>query len=73
MDQTNSLPEAATAQPKLATFINERELCERLNICRRTASNLRNKGLPFIRAGGIRYHWPSIESWMLRQQRGGEQ
>jgi hypothetical protein len=73
MQSSNMLPEAATAQPKLATFIDDRELCERLGICRRTASILRKKGLPFIRVGGIRYHWPSIESWMLRQQRGGEQ
>jgi hypothetical protein len=66
-------------EPSEAGFIGEAELCRRLNLSRRTIFHWRNSAqvkLPFVRIPGsrlIRYHWPSIQDFLLRQQRGGEQ
>jgi len=53
-------------------FINTAELCQRLDISRRTASNLRERGeLPAVILGRlVRYHWPSVQSALLRRQKG---
>jgi len=59
------------------TFIDEAELRRRLGTSRRTIFSWRVSGkIPFVRIPGsrlIRYHWPSIESYLLRQQKGGAQ
>ena len=66
-------PETATDTPKLANdFIDTVELCRRLGCSRRTTANLREKGkLPAVILGRlVRYHWPTVESALLRQQTG---
>ncbi len=66
-------PEAATDASKLATdFIDTVELCRRLGCSRRTTTNLREKGkLPAVILGRlVRYHWPTVEATLLRQQTG---
>ena len=59
------------------TFIDEAELRRRLGTSRRTIFSWRVSGkIPFVRIPGsrlIRYHWPSIENFLLRQQKGGAQ
>jgi hypothetical protein len=58
-------------------FISEVELRRRLGISRRTAHNWRKSAtakLPFVRVPGsrlIRYHWPTIQNFLLRQQKNG--
>ena len=67
------MPEVATDAPKLATdFIDTVELCRRLGCSRRTTANLRERGtLPAVILGRlVRYHWPSVEAALIRQQRG---
>jgi predicted site-specific integrase-resolvase len=57
-----------------ADFINEKELLKRLPISRRTLFSWRISGkIPCVRLGGRRilFHWPSVESALLRHQRGG--
>jgi hypothetical protein len=58
-----------------AGFIDEPHFLQMVPICRRTAANLRKAGkLPHIKLGKrILYHAATIEQWLLRQQRGGEQ
>jgi hypothetical protein len=65
-------PPTSTLSGESLDIITVPELCRRLDICRRTESNLRERGkLPFIRLGRcVRYHWPSVEAALLRQQRG---
>jgi hypothetical protein len=44
------------------------------HLCRRSVANLMKKGLPFIKLGRrTLFHPASVESWLLRQQRGGDQ
>jgi hypothetical protein len=61
------------APPGDAGFIDETELISRLKISRGTAINHRKAGLlPFVKLGhAVRYHWPTVEAALLRQQRGG--
>jgi excisionase family DNA binding protein len=71
--ETSQTPEAATDTSKLATdFIDTVELCRRLGCSRRTTTNLRERGkLPAVILGRlVRYHWPSVEAALLRQQKG---
>jgi excisionase family DNA binding protein len=66
-------PEVATDTSKLATdFIDTVELCRRLGCSRRTTSNLRETGkLPAVILGRlVRYHWPTVQATLLRQQTG---
>ena len=73
MKCVQSTPEAATDTSKLATdFIDTVELCRRLGCSRRTTNNLREKGkLPAVILGRlVRYHWPTVEATLLRQQTG---
>jgi predicted site-specific integrase-resolvase len=55
-------------------FINEATLRELLPISRRTLHDWRSKGkIPFVRIPGTKrvlYHWKTIESALLRQQKG---
>jgi len=65
-----------TAPPGEAGFIDEKELLKRLPVSRRTLFNWRATGkIPYVRLGGRRvlFHWPSIESALLRYQHGGAQ
>jgi excisionase family DNA binding protein len=67
------MPDAATGKSKLATdFIDTLELCRRLGCSRRTTTNLRERGkLPAVILGRlVRYHWPTVEATLLRQQTG---
>ena len=61
--------------PSESVFIDETELRRRLGVSRRTIfSWLTSAKIPFVRIPGsrlIRYHWPSIENFLLRQQKGG--
>jgi hypothetical protein len=66
----------AAHPPPDSAFIDEKQLLARLPVSRRTLFNWRFSGkLPFVNLGGRRnlYHWPSIESALLRMQRGGGQ
>ena len=73
MSKTDSL----TATAETPGFIDETELRRRLGVSRRTIFGWRKSAkLPFVRIPGgrlIRYHWPTIESFLLRQQSGAEQ
>jgi excisionase family DNA binding protein len=74
-EKNTQTPEVATGQ-KLASiengFIDTLELCKRLGICRRTVANLRaQQKLPAIQLGKlVRFHWPTIQQALLRQQQG---
>lgn len=54
-------------------FLNDEQLRERIPICRRTLASWRRKGkIPFIKIGArVLYDWPSVQSAILRLQRGG--
>ncbi|HUS13121.1 MAG TPA: helix-turn-helix domain-containing protein [Pyrinomonadaceae bacterium] len=66
--------EQNTASEANRGFIEELELQRVLPLSRRTLANHRNNGkLPFVRIGRrILYHWPTVEAFLLRQQRGGQ-
>lgn len=57
-------------------LLDEDALLQRLPVSRRTLHSWRTKGLlPYVRPPGGRrvlYHWPSVESALLRLQRGGQ-
>ncbi len=64
------------AAPRVAGFIDEKELLARLPVSRRTLFNWRYSGkIPFVNLGGRKlvYHWPSVEAALLRMQKGGGQ
>jgi hypothetical protein len=78
------MPEAAVAQkladinnapPGESAFIDEKELLRRLPVSRRTLFGWRESGkIPCVRLPGSRrilFHWASVETALLRQQRGG--
>ena len=57
-------------------FITETELLRRIPVSRRTLFQWRASGkIPFVRISGrkLLFHWPSVESAILRQQKGGGQ
>jgi predicted DNA-binding transcriptional regulator AlpA len=60
-------------------FIDTDEVLRRLPMSRgtlRARMNDPEDGIPYIRLNGgrkIAWHWPSVEAWMLRHQRGGGQ
>ena len=58
-----------------SSFIDEKQLLARLPVSRRTLFSWRMTGkIPSVRLGGRRilFHWPSVESALLRCQRGGQ-
>jgi len=59
------------AAPSEADFIDEKELLRRLPVSRRTAFNWCRSGkLPMLKIGRRKlFHWKSVESALLRQQR----
>ena len=64
-----------TATTGESGFIDEKQLLQRLPISRRTLFNWRTSGkIPSVKLGGRRilFHWPSVETALLRQQRGGQ-
>jgi predicted site-specific integrase-resolvase len=64
-----------TAPPGEVGFIDEKQLLARLPVSRRTLFNWRATGkIPCVRLGGRRilFHWPSVETALLRQQQGGQ-
>jgi predicted site-specific integrase-resolvase len=65
-----------TVPPAQSGFQSESEILPHVGVSRRTLKNWRDRGLiPFVRLPGsrlIKYHWPSVEAALLRQQRGGE-
>ncbi len=55
--------------------MDEKQLLTRLPISRRTLFSWRASGkIPFVNLGGRRilFHWKSVETALLRQQRGAE-
>ena len=60
-----------TAPASQEKFLSENELLTRLPICRRTAANWIKAGkLPVVKIGGRKlFHWPTVETALLRQQR----
>jgi hypothetical protein len=53
-------------------FISTDEVCKRLQVSRGTIANWRKHGLPHIIIPGtrsVRFFWPSIRAYCLRQQR----
>jgi hypothetical protein len=60
---------------ELAVFIDAKELLRRLGICRKTAWTWERQGkLPVVKINHTkRYHWGSVESALLRLQKGGVQ
>jgi phage terminase Nu1 subunit (DNA packaging protein) len=61
------------APPHDGAFLSESEILPRLGVSRRTIANWRQRGLPFVKLPGsrlLRYHWPSVENYLLRQQKG---
>ncbi len=56
-------------------FLDEKQLLTKLPICRRTAFNwIRQGKLPCVKIGRRKlFHWPSVETALLRQQKGAVQ
>jgi predicted site-specific integrase-resolvase len=63
-----------TVPPAQSGFQSESAILPRVGVSRRTLKNWRDRGLiPFVRLPGsrlIKYHWPSVEAALLRQQTG---
>ena len=63
------------ATPVEAGFIDEKELLKRLPVSRRTLWQWRETGkIPCVRVPGGRrviFHWESVQSALLRLQKGG--
>jgi excisionase family DNA binding protein len=55
----------------LKAFINEKELLQRIPVCRRTIYNwIRNGKLPCVKIGRRKlFHWPTVEATLLRLQK----
>jgi hypothetical protein len=65
-------PAPAAGDSYSANFITNAELRRRLFICRKTALNWEKYGLPNCKIRRRKlYHWPTVENWLLRHQRGG--
>lgn len=65
--------EPATVSTQSQTFVNEAAILGMIPVCRRTLKSMRDRGeIPFIRIGGrILFHPPSVQTALLRMQRGG--
>jgi hypothetical protein len=64
---------AGDGAPSETGFIDEKQLLARLPISRGTLGNWKAKGLlPYIKIGRrCLYDWASVQSALLRRQRGG--
>ena len=60
--------------PTEADFIETEALMPRVGVkSRRTINAWRKNGLPFVKIPGsrlVKFHWPSVRDWLMRQQRG---
>lgn len=66
-------PDAATGHAGDTALLTVPETLARLRVSRRTLATLSQRGLPTVRLGrAVRYHWPSVEQWLLRNQRGDQ-
>jgi len=61
-----------TSASETAGFIDECELQARLKVSRGSIINYRKAGkLPFVKLGRrVLFHWPTVETALLRQQKG---
>jgi predicted site-specific integrase-resolvase len=63
-----------SAPPHNGGFLSETQILPLLQVSRRTLKNWRDKGsIPFCRMPGsrlVKYHWPSVEAALLRNQKG---
>jgi hypothetical protein len=62
-----------TAPASEESFLDEKQLLNKIPISRRTAFNWVRQGkLPCLKIGRRKlFHWPSVEAALLRLQRGG--
>jgi hypothetical protein len=70
----NDILQTTDAPASEAGFINECELQARLKVSRGSIINYRKAGkLPFVKLGRrVLFHWPTVETALLRQHKGGE-
>jgi hypothetical protein len=63
-----------SAQASGEAFLDEKQILTRLPVSRRTLFNWRASGkIPHVKIGRRNlFHWPSVESALLRLQRGVE-
>jgi predicted DNA-binding transcriptional regulator AlpA len=63
-----------TAPASEEAFLDEKQILTRLPVSRRTLFNWRASGkIPHVKIGRRNlFHWPSVESALLRLQRGAE-
>jgi hypothetical protein len=80
LKRNTQTPHAVTGQSKLAADTSTtgfREIAWAMaftTLCRRSINNQLKAGMPHVKLGRrILFHPPSVEAWLLRQQRGGEQ
>lgn len=69
----NDSQEIQTAPASESGFIDETEMLKRIPISRGTLINYRKSGkIPFVHLGGRRilFHWPTVETALLRLQTG---
>lgn len=82
--KSTETPDTTTDKSKLAADVQQlpalpglwsiEQLMVHIPVCRRTIHNLRKKGLPTIVLGRrLFWHPPSVEAWLIRQQRGADQ
>ncbi len=71
--QPNEYGNPSATQQSVAGFVNETAVLSKIPVCRRTLKNWRDTGkLPFCKIGKrILYHLPSVETALLRMQKGG--
>ena len=75
MSDKSKTPDTATgnklADDDVQALWKVSDIARRLGICRRTVNNMMTRGLPFLKLGrSVRFIPASVESWLLRQQRG---
>jgi hypothetical protein len=63
--------------PSEPDFIDTETLMPRVGVkSRRTINAWREHGLPYVKIPGsrmVKFHWPTVQQFLMRQQRGGEQ
>jgi hypothetical protein len=63
-----------TAPTSEDAFLDEKQILARIPISRRTLGNWKAKGFPHIKIGRrCLYSWSNVQSYLIRQQRGGVQ
>ncbi len=66
------MTEKYTTQEPNRNLLSKEQLAKNIQRHVRSIDNLRAHGLPYIRIPGlgIRFHWPTVEKWLLSHQRG---